>query len=305
MKYVRQMRLHPDSRASDIINVMRSSGVLGGGRVARAADLLKTMFEDPSYTVFLTLAGPVVPGGLKLIISDLLRSKHVDAIVSNGANITHDIIEALGCKHIQGDICADDTKLLSRAIGRIGDIYVNQKAFKMLEKTSYRIIEARKKKKKSPLSVCDLLDEFGRALKDKESILVNATKVGAPIFSPGILDSMLGLHIWTYGQLNNFKLDVLKDMNKMADIIFDSKKIGVIILGGGMPKHFTLGATMLKGGVDAAIQITMDRPETGSLSGASLEEAISWKKAKVKGKLVTVIADFTIVFPLLVSYALS
>jgi deoxyhypusine synthase len=72
-----------------------------------------------------------------------------------------------------------------------------------------------------------------------------------------------------------------------------------------MPKHYVLGASMLKGGVDAALQITMDRPETGSLSGATLEEAISWRKAKPEGSLVTVTADFTIVFPLLVAYALS
>ena len=52
-----------------------------------------------------------------------------------------------------------------------------------------------------------------------------------------------------------------------------------IILGGGLPKHFTLGANNLRGGLDSAIQITTAREEDGSLSGAKLQEGISWSTA--------------------------
>ncbi len=62
-----------------------------------------------------------------------------------------------------------------------------------------------------------------------------------------------------------------------------------------------MASNLLKGGVDAAIQITMDRRETGSLSGAPLEEAKSWAKAKAGSNLVTVIGDATIIFPLMLS----
>jgi len=49
-------------------------------------------------------------------------------------------------------------------------------------------------------------------------------------------------------------------------------------LGGGLPKHHVLAGNILRGGVDAAIQITLDRPEAGGMSGAPLEEAISWER---------------------------
>jgi deoxyhypusine synthase len=49
----------------------------------------------------------------------------------------------------------------------------------------------------------------------------------------------------------------------------------------------------------------MDRPEPGGLSGASLEEAISWGKVKPKGRAVTVVCDGTIAFPLIVAAALD
>ncbi len=49
----------------------------------------------------------------------------------------------------------------------------------------------------------------------------------------------------------------------------------------------------------------MDRPEPGGLSGAPLEEAISWSKVKPEGKAVTVICDVTIAFPLIVAAAME
>ena len=49
----------------------------------------------------------------------------------------------------------------------------------------------------------------------------------------------------------------------------------------------------------------MDRPETGSLSGAPLQEAKSWSKAKHGSNLETVIGDVTIIFPLIVADALN
>jgi deoxyhypusine synthase len=89
------------------------------------------------------------------------------------------------------------------------------------------------------------------------------------------------------------------------DKVYEAKKAGIIILGGGVPKHFALFANTFRDGVDAAVQITMDRPEPGGLSGASLEEAISWGKIKPKGSAVTVVCDVTIAFPLMIAAALE
>jgi deoxyhypusine synthase len=57
--------------------------------------------------------------------------------------------------------------------------------------------------------------------------------------------------------------------------------------------------------VDAALQVTLDRSEAGSLGGAPLEEAKSWAKAKCESRLVSVIGDATIIFPMMVAGALE
>jgi deoxyhypusine synthase len=89
-------------------------------------------------------------------------------------------------------------------------------------------------------------------------------------------------------------------MKIISDMVFEAKKSSGIFLGGSLPKHYIMGANILRGGLDSAIQITLDRPEGGSLSGAPLEEAVSWGKVKDAGNKVTIIGDATSIFPLMV-----
>jgi deoxyhypusine synthase len=257
MPYVRQMKIRSQMRIADIAFEMSKSGVLGAGKFAQAVDITKNIFFK-KYTCFLSLAGPMVAGGLRQIIRDLINDDYVNVIISTGANVTHDLIEALG---------------------------YNQT--------------------KKNLAGYELLWEFGRKLKDNNSILKTCYKKKVPIICPGIQDSMLGMNLWTYSTFNKLMINSLKDLSKLTEISFESKKIGAIIIGGGLPKHHLLMANTIRGGVDAAIQITMDRPEAGGLSGAPLEEAISWRKIRNERKVANLIGDATILFPLIVAAALD
>jgi len=299
------MRLRRGLSVSEMVTEMKECGVLGAGKIGNAAELVSEMFSDPDYTVFLTMAGPLVPGGLRRIISDLIKEEYVNVVVTTGANMVHDMVEALGHKHLVGTFLAEDEKLKARNIGRIGDIYIEQKAFKDLEKWMYKILENIPEEKRERMSTAELLFELGKQIEDAESILATAAKKNVPIISPGFVDSIAGFHLWVFGQDKKMVLDPLLDVNRLMDKVFEAKKVGVIILGGGYPKHFTLFANTFREGVDCAIQITMDRPEPGGLSGAPLEEAISWGKIKPEGKAVTVICDVTIAFPLIVAAALE
>ena len=60
------------------------------------------------------------------------------------------------------------------------------------------------------------------------------------------------------------------------------------------------------GGQDYIIQITDARPDTGGLSGATLQEGKSWGKVQNSHEdLITVYTDTTIAFPILALYVLS
>jgi len=289
----------------ELIEEMRGCGVLGAGKIGKAAELTAEMFRDPDYTVFLTIAGPLVPAGLRRVIADLIDEEYVNVIVTTGANMVHDMVEALGHHHLQGTFMAEDKRLKAEDIGRIGDIYVEQRVFKDLEKWMYKILEEIPEEKRRRISVAELLYEIGKRIKDLGSILAVAARKSVPIICPAFVDCIAGFHLWTFGQDKTLRIDPLLDTSAIMDKVFEAKKVGVIILGGGVPKHFALFANTFREGVDCAVQISMDRPEPGGLSGAPLEEAISWSKVKPKGKAVTLVCDATIAFPLIVAAAME
>ncbi|MGW8181685.1 MAG: deoxyhypusine synthase family protein, partial [bacterium] len=89
MKKVHQIRLRPGMTVGELAEEMRLTGVMQGGRVGRAAGIVAEMFSDPDYTTFITLSGPLVPGGMRVILRDLIRDGYIDAVMTNGANMVH------------------------------------------------------------------------------------------------------------------------------------------------------------------------------------------------------------------------
>jgi deoxyhypusine synthase len=305
VKHVKQIELEDKITVARLIEEMDACGVLGAGRLGKASRLVKEMFNDGRYTVFLTLAGALVAGGLRSTIADLIGNGHIDVLVTTGANMVHDMLEALGHGHGIGDSKANDKELRARNVGRIGDIYVEHEAFAELEVWLYDLLDSLSERDRHLLAPSDLLREIGRRLDDENSVLVRAAQNDVPVICPGLPDSIVGFQLWIYGQDRDLVLNSLGDTSALVDKVYEARKSGIIILGGGWPKHFALFANTFRGGADAAVQITTDRPEPGGLSGASLEEAISWGKVRAEEKTATVICDATIAFPLIVAAALE
>ncbi len=305
MKDVKQIQLKRGMTVAQLIKEMEMSGVLGAGRLGKGAKLVAEMFRNPDYTVFLTLAGALVPGGLRDIIAKLVTEGHIHVIVTTGANMVHDIVEALGYRHKIGVFRSENNKLKKEDIGRIGDIYIEHRAFNDLEKWLFKTLERIPIQKRKQISPSDLFQEIGKQIESKDSILSTAARKNVPIICPGLPDSIAGFQLWIYGQDKSLVLDPLGDISKLVDIVYEARKSGLIILGGGLPKHFALFANTFREGADIAVQITMDRPEPGGLSGASLDEAISWRKVKSEENTVSVVCDATIAFPLIIAAALE
>jgi deoxyhypusine synthase len=279
---------------------MKDVGVLGAGRLGRAASIVARMFKDSDCFRFLSLSGPMVPGGLRGIINHLVKNRHINAIVTSGANIVHDLVEAYGGAHYRVPPQKNDHELREAGMGRIADLYVEEKDFETFEKKIYEFLDALPDEKMTSLAPSEFISELGATLTDEASIVRQAFLHEVPIFSPGMMDSMLGFHMYTYSTSKPFALDFVKDLRILGEIVTNTKKIGAIMLGGGLSKHFTMGSTILRGGLDMAVQITLDRPEGGSLGGAPLVEGVSWQKVQTEAKFETVIGDATIIFPLLI-----
>jgi len=305
MPLVSHIKISDRMSVLNLTQQMEAARVLGAGRFGKAARILGEMFRDNDCMKLISIAGPLIPGGLRSVITDLVDGGYVNGVVTTGANVTHDMLEALGHRHIVGSENADDVRLKRRGLSRIYDLYVTQRSIEGLERATYRMLDRIPESKRRNIGSHELLWEFGKQLKDRRSFIRAAQVRGALIFCPGIFDSMVGLHLWTYSRLHQLILNPLRDFSRLVDMTYERKRVGVIILGGGMPKHQVLIANTYRGGVDAAIQITLDRPDGGGFSGAPLEEAISWGKVKDPKRVVTVVGDASVLFPILAVSALQ
>ena len=59
------------------------------------------MLRD-EVTIFLGLAGAMVPGGMRPVITYLIENRLIDCLVSTGANLFHDLYETLGQPPLAG-----------------------------------------------------------------------------------------------------------------------------------------------------------------------------------------------------------
>jgi deoxyhypusine synthase len=262
------------------------------------------MIENDA-TIFMGVGGALVPGGLRQLFVKVISDGLVDVIVTTGANVTHDLIESFGGSHLRGEPMVDDAKLRRQGISRIYDAYVPQKAFELFEDRIQPMLEDVTKVEQR-MSSAKLLREIGLRIKDRKSILGAAARHEVPVFTPAIADSILGLQAWLYSQEHELIIDGLLDVREMVELADKAEKPGAVILGGGVPKNFVLQSMLLTShAFEYAIQITMDRPEPGGLSGATLEEAKSWGKVSPDSRLVTVIGDVTVIFPLLITALLG
>jgi deoxyhypusine synthase len=285
----------------------RGSGSFGAGRLSKACDIYEKMLRDRDCTVFLSLSGAVVPAGMRVLVADLIRKRMVDVIVSTGASMVHDTIEALNGHHYKGSWNVDDRELYQYHIFRIYDVFVPEEDYVKLDyqiSDMYREIAA--EWNGASLSSNEFARELGKRLNDSNSILRAAYEEKVPVFIPAVRDSEFGyihmLHASQENQTDVLRVDAFKDVPLLCDVCRRSPRNGMVVIGGGVPRNTVQSAAIAANkGMDYAVVITMDRPEAGGLSGSTLGESMSWGKVKGEADKVMVIGDALVMFPLVVA----
>jgi deoxyhypusine synthase len=233
--------------------------------------------------------------------------------------VYHEDHFAWGLPIKQGHFDVDDMKLYENEIVRIRDVYI--KFYETLEAED-QIIQKMfgKDFPDKPFTTAEFCNLMGKISKEKskhpeKSFITSAYDYDVPVYISTMKDSSLALNLAVQrleGKVYN--LDFVREIIEQAAILFNSKKSGILEIGGGVPKNTAQQTGPLldqilrrnDGGQDYIIQITDARPDTGGLSGATLQEGKSWGKVQNSHEgVVTVYADATIAFPILALYALS
>jgi deoxyhypusine synthase len=304
---VRHVKINGTLTVDQLIKQFKNSGSFGAGRLATACDIYERMLRDRKCTVFLALAGAVVPAGMRTLIADMIRENLIDVVVTTGANMVHDTLEALGGHHYKGHWNVDDHVLYKNHTYRIYDIFVPEEDFIRLDLNLVEMYdEIAAEYNGKTLSSREFAWELGRRLNDSNSILRAAYESKAPVFIPAVRDSEFGYIYYLHATRKHFKdtlvVDAFKDVPEIITICRKSSKNGMIVIGGGVPRNTIQSAALAtKSGIDYAVVITMDRPETGGLSGSTLEETVSWGKLKGQADKTMVIGEAMMVFPTMVA----
>src|SRR5215467_7847395 len=278
---------------SQLMDFFGSTGY-NARRLAEASEMMSDMIRTKS-TVCLTLAGAMTPIGMGKAIAAMIKNGFIDWIVTTGANVYHDLHFAYGLPVRQGHFNVDDDILYSKEIVRIYDVYIKERG--TLQAQDIIVQAALRdglKGVSNDNSTADISYALGKAAKEnsrfpEKSFTISAFENEIPIYIPAISDSSIGLNMLPLlFEKRDVPLCVINDVAESAAILWKSPKSGALELGGGVPKNFfqQTGPALYQilklkeGGHDYIIQLTDARPDTGGLSGATLQEGKSWGKIK-------------------------
>ncbi|MEM2919384.1 MAG: deoxyhypusine synthase [Candidatus Nitrosocaldus sp.] len=313
-------KISKDMNIEQLIELYASAGY-NARRLGEAAKLFYRMIDDDA-TICLTVAGAMTPIGYGGIIKELIEHGFVDWIISTGANVYHDAHFAWNLPVKQGHYDVDDDILHKKNIVRIYDVYIKEDETLQAQD---RIIQEMFTTYASDndtllLTTSEISHMLGRYVKEyakspDRSFIASAYEHDVPIYVSTFKDSSLALDLIPFRLKGKMVLiDAVREIIEQAAIVYNSKRNGALEIGGGVPKN-TAQQTgpaldqilhLNHGGLDYIIQLTDARPDSGGLSGATLQEGKSWGKVKTSHvNIVTVYGDASITFPLLCLYAIA
>eukprot|EP00193_Tetraselmis_chui_P015628 CAMPEP_0177781838 /NCGR_PEP_ID=MMETSP0491_2-20121128/18097_1 /TAXON_ID=63592 /ORGANISM="Tetraselmis chuii, Strain PLY429" /LENGTH=361 /DNA_ID=CAMNT_0019301997 /DNA_START=1 /DNA_END=1086 /DNA_ORIENTATION=+ len=256
--------------------------------------------------IFLSFTSNLISAGTREQFKYLAQNKMVDVIVTTAGGVEEDLIKCLGKTYL-GDFSLKGADLRKRGLNRIGNLVPNDN-YCHFEDWIVPILDemlAEQQRDGVNWTPSKVIRRLGLEIKDESSLYHWAAKHDIPVYCPGLTDGSIGDMIYFHSYKNpGLKIDLVEDIRLMNDHAIKCpppRKTGIIILGGGLPKHHVCNANLMRNGADFAVYINTAQEYDGSDSGAKPDEAVSWGKIRLDAKPVKVHADASIVFPLLVS----
>ncbi len=292
----------------ELAKQLYQSGGFTAKKFSQGVDILERILRE-DCTRFLSFPACIISTGTRGVIREMVKRKMTDCIITTCGTLDHDLARVWK-DYYQGSFMLDDRELHKKGLNRLGNILIPNESYGIvLEEKIQPMIEDiySSEKEISPYELIWKIGENLKSEKNKESSIIYwAYKNKIPVFVPGIFDGAFGHQLWMFWQNHkDFRLNLFEDEQKLADITFDAKKTGALIIGGGIAKHHTIWWNQFQGGLEYAVYITTAQEFDGSLSGARPREAISWGKLKEDAKFVTVDGDATLILPLMISALLE
>ena len=296
MEFVKDLKW---KKGMDVSTLVKDLGKVGFQAIhlERAKETIIKMKKD-GCKIYLTFTSNMVTSGLRGFFAQLIKLGLVDVVVTTVGGIEEDIMKANKEDFVIGSFSEDDVELYEKGVNRVGNLFIRTESYAKFEDLMKPYLKSIYSSNKR-VTPSEMFLEIGKMLDDEDSILFQAARKKVPIFCPAVTDGAFGFHLFMFQQdHSDFVVDVVKDFSNILFSTSQDEKKGLISLGGSISKHHAILACLLNGGLDYAVYMTTASSSSGSMSGASTNEAKSWGKIKDDSDAVTVIGDVSVMFPL-------
>ena len=289
----------------DFVLQMEKAWGFTAGKVATGVNILQQMVKTSGCVKFLSFTGNLVATGARGALRELVKRKLVDLVITTCGTIDHDVARSWK-KYYRGSFVMNDARLHEEGINRLGNVLVPNDSYgTIIEQKMQGLLADLWKEGVKEVSSSQLCREVGRRVCNESSILFWAAKNSIPVYVPGFVDGAVGYQTWLFSQDHDFRVNLLKDSGELNNVVFEAKKTGALIVGGGISKHHTIWWNQFKDGLDYAVYVSTADEWDGSLSGARPREAVSWGKINPKAKRVMIEGDASLLLPLMVGALIS
>lgn len=299
---VKDYQFTENMTVNELVGQMDAAWGFTAGKLASGVNIVEGMVKAKGCTKFLSFTADIIATGTRGVIRELVKRKLVDVIITTCGTLDHDVARCFR-DYYKGSFIMNDCKLHHEGVNRLGNVLVPNDSYGIvIEQKILPMLEQLYKEGKHELSTTELCREIGLRVCDESSILYWAAKNNIPIHVPGITDGSVGYQLWFFSQDHkDFRINLLKDEDDLNNLIFDSKRTGALIIGGGISKHHTIWWNQFKDGLDYVVYISTADEWDGSLSGARPREAVSWGKINEKAKRIMIEGDATMILPIMTS----
>ena len=298
---VRDYEFSENTTVDNLVTQMENAWGFTAGKTAVAVHILERMIKEEDCVKFLSFTGNLVATGTRGVFRELVKRRLIDVIITACGTLDHDLARCWK-DYYRGSFIMNDSKLHDQGVNRLGNVLVPNESYgTIIEKKIQKLLRELYLEGKRELSASQLTREIGLRCCNETSILHWAARQGVPVFVPGFTDGAVGYQTWLFSQDHDFRLNLLDDSGNLNNIIFDAKRTGALIVGGGISKHHTIWWNQFKDGLDHVVYVSTADEWDGSLSGARPREAVSWGKISAKAKRVMVEGDASLILPLIMS----
>jgi deoxyhypusine synthase len=302
---VKDYEFPSEMSVDELVTQMENAWGFTAGKLAVGVKILETMIKTRNCLKFLSFTGNLVATGARGVFKELIKRKLVDVVITTCGTIDHDMARCWR-NYYKGSFIMNDSKLHEEGVNRLGNVLVPNDSYgTIIEQKMQMLLQDLWKEDKREISASQLCREIGKRCCNETSILYWAAKNGIPVYVPGITDGAVGYQTWMFSQDHDFRLNLLKDSGELNDMVFNAKKSGALIIGGGISKHHTIWWNQFKDGLDYVVYVSTADEWDGSLSGARPREAVSWGKINAQAKRIMIEGDASLILPIMTSALLT